>query len=67
MGRCTGETIAVQFGARWTYKLRIEEEREGGPRTSLVLGTKAFDSEQEAKAAGDAHLREEISKHSGKE
>lgn len=64
MGRWTGETLTVQFGAKWTYKLRLEEQTETGTRSNLVLGAKAFDTQQEAISAGDAHLKEEIAKRS---
>lgn len=64
MGRWTGETVTLQVGPKWTYKLRLEERTETGPRSTLVVGTKTFDSEQDAKTAGDVHLKAELEKRS---
>ena len=62
MTRWTSKTITLQIGTKWTYKLELREESEAGPRTDVVLGRGAFSSEQEAKSAGDAHLKAEIEK-----
>jgi hypothetical protein len=62
MARWTGQTATLQIGAKWTYKLELREESSG--QTDVVLGRGAFNSEQEAKAAGDTHLKAEIEKHS---
>ncbi len=64
MGHWTGETITVQIGAKWTYKLRLEEAAPTGAHSNLILADKVFNSQQEAKAAGDAHLKAEIDKRS---
>ncbi len=64
MGRWRGETITVPIGARWTYKLKLEEQTEAGAQSNLVLGMKVFDTQEEAKVAGDAHLKQEIDKRS---
>ena len=64
MERWRGETITVQIGAKWTYKLRLEEQTGTGAHSQLVLGDKIFDTPEEAKAAGDAHLKAEIEKRS---
>lgn len=64
MGRSRGETIPVQIGAKWTYKLKLEEETESGTQSKLVLGSKVFETQEEAKRAGDAHLKEELARRS---
>ncbi len=64
MGRSKGETITVQVGAKWTYKLRLEEETGTGAQSKLLLATKVFDTQEGAKTAGDAHLKEELDKRS---
>ena len=64
MTRWTGKTITLQVGKKWTYKLELQEESEAGPRTDVVFGREAFSSEQEAKTAGDVHLKAEIEKRS---
>jgi len=56
--------ITLQIGKKWTYKLELQEESEAGPRIDVVFGRGAFSSEQEAKTAGDAHLKAEIEKRS---
>lgn len=62
MGRWKGETIPVQIGTCWTYKLRLQEE--GGTQSTLVLADKTFPSQQEAQAAGDERLKAELAKRS---
>jgi hypothetical protein len=62
MGRWTGETVTLPIGVQWTYKLRLEDQTSGQSR--LVFGRKLFDTMQEAKAAGDAHLKAELAKRS---
>ncbi len=57
-----GETLTVQFGAKWTYKLRLEQQAGVGAPSKLILGMEVFDTQQEAKKAGDAHLQEELEK-----
>ncbi len=64
MERWTGETITLQLGAKWTYKLRLEEQTDRGPETKLVLATRVFDTEQEARSAGDSHLKAELARRS---
>ena len=65
MARWTGETITMQVGAQWTYKLRLLEQVEINPRSQLVLSQKMFSTEEEARSAGDVHLQSEIEKRSG--
>ncbi len=62
MVRWKGETITVQVGDKWTYKLRLEEDTGAGAQSKLFLATKVFDTQEEAKTAGDAHLKEELDK-----
>lgn len=51
----------MQVGPRWTYKLRLQEE---GGQSALVLAQQSFATQEEAKAAGDQHLKSEIEKRS---
>ncbi len=62
MGGWTGESITLPIGGAWTYKLRLEHQTSA--QSNLVFGRKLFNTEQEAKAAGDAHLKDEIEKRS---
>lgn len=64
MARWRGATITLQIGAKWTYKLKLEEESGPSGRSDLVLGANTYPTEREAKAAGDAHLNAEIEKRS---
>ena len=64
MARWTGQTITLQIGAKWNYKLELREESDTGGRSDIVLGRATFNSEQEAKAGGDAHLKAEIERRS---
>lgn len=60
MARWTGESITMQVGPKWTYKLRLERETEAGPQSQLVLGSNIFDTQEDARMAGEAHLEAEI-------
>jgi hypothetical protein len=64
MGRWTGEAISMPVGPKWTYKLRLEEQTEVSAQSHLVLGGKLSATEQEARSAGEAHLKEEIERRS---
>lgn len=50
----------MQVGPKWTYKLRLERETEAGPQSQLVLGSNIFDTQEDARMAGEAHLKAEI-------
>ena len=62
MGRWTAETLTLPIGAQWTYKLRLEDQTSG--QSKLVFAGRLFDTEQEARAAGDVRLKAEIKKRS---
>ena len=64
MTRWTGETITLQVGAKWIYKLKLAEESGPSGRSEIILGQNSYSTEQEAKAAGKNHLKAEIDKRS---
>ncbi len=65
MAPWTGKAQTLQLGCNWTYKLTLEETTDSGPKSHLILGRQMFPSEEEARAAGEQQLREELSKRSG--
>jgi hypothetical protein len=64
MARWTGEIITMRVGGKWAYKVRLLEQIEVDPRSELVLSKRLFATEEEARAAGEAHLQSEIEKRS---
>jgi hypothetical protein len=65
MARWTGKTQTLPLGCNWTYKLTLEEQTDSGPKSHLILGRQAFPTEEEARAAGEKQLQEELAKRSG--
>jgi hypothetical protein len=65
MARWTGTTQTLPLGCNWTFKLTLEEHTEAGPKSHLILGRQAFPTEDEARAAGDKQLQEELARRSG--
>lgn len=55
----------MQVGPKWTYKLRLEMQTTGGPKSQLVLGKGVFSTEEAAREAGAEHLKSELEKRSG--
>ncbi|MGH9788243.1 MAG: hypothetical protein ACRD4U_06030 [Candidatus Acidiferrales bacterium] len=65
MARWTGQALTLQLGCNWTYKLTLEEQTDAGPKPQLILGRQMFPTEEEARAAGEQQLQEELAKRSG--
>lgn len=65
MARWTGETITMQVGPKWAYKLKLEEQTDAGPTSHLILGQGIYATQQEARSAAEAHLKAEIEQRSG--
>jgi hypothetical protein len=64
MTRWKGQAVALQLGCNWTYKLTLEEQTDAGLKPHLILGRQTFPTEEEARAAGEKQLQEELSKRS---
>ncbi len=64
MGRWSGAAVTMPVGCNWTYKLQLQEQTASGTQAHLVLGRGAFPTEAEAQAAGEAHLKTELTKRS---